>query len=66
MVVLVLMERDLPVVVGMFFGAGIVVNGVQMTRGMGVAARERERQQHDQAAQKRGSRHGTSTQLRRV
>jgi hypothetical protein len=35
-----------------------------MKRSMGVAADESERQQQDQAAQERGSLHGTGTQLR--
>jgi len=64
MVALVLMERDLPVVVGMLLGAGIVVRGVQMKRGMGVAARERERQQQDDAAQEQGPLHGTISDIR--
>ena len=64
MVALVLMERDLPVVVGMLLGAGIVVRGVQMKRGMGVAARERERQQQDDAAQEQRPLHRTITFLR--
>jgi hypothetical protein len=43
-----LMGRCFPVVVGMLFGAGLVVRAVQMERGMGVADRKRERQQQDQ------------------
>ena len=66
MVVLVFMERDLPVVVGMLLGAGIVVSGVQTKRGMGVAAGESERQQQNDAAQEQGPVHGTITFLRRV
>ena len=60
-----LMERRLPVVVGMLFGAGLVVSAVQMKRGMGVAADESERQQQDQAAQEQGSLHGTGTNSER-
>ena len=66
MVVLVFMERDLPVVVGMLLGAGIVVSHVQMKRGMGVTAGESNRQQQDDAAQEQGPRHGTITFLRSV
>jgi hypothetical protein len=40
----------------MLVRAGRAVSGVQMKRGMGVAARERERQQHDRAAQEETSR----------
>ena len=39
-----LMGRCFPVVVGMLFGAGVVVSAVQMKRGMGVAADESDRQ----------------------
>ena len=59
-----LMGRCLPVVVGMLFGAGLVVSAVEMKRGMGVAAHEGERQQQNQAAEKQGSLHGTGAQLR--
>jgi hypothetical protein len=58
-----LLERRLPVVVSMLFGAGLVVSAVQMKRGMGVAADESKRQQQNQAAQEQGSLHGTGTQL---
>ena len=47
-----------PVVVGVLLRAGLGVSGIQMQRGMGIAARKRERQQHDQAAQDQGSLHG--------
>jgi len=53
------------VMVGMPLGAGRGMNGVQMKRGMGIAARKCERQQHDQAAQEQGSLHGMSTQLQK-
>ena len=43
----------------------MAVNGVQMKRGMGIAARKRERQQHDEAAQKQGSLHEMGAELRR-
>lgn len=39
--------------------------GAQMKRSVRVAARKRERQQHDQAAQENGSLHRKSIQLRR-
>jgi len=44
---LMLMGRCFPVVVGMHFGAGLVVSAVQMKRGMGVTADEGERQQQN-------------------
>jgi hypothetical protein len=44
-VMAMLMQRRLPAVVGMLFGAGLVVSVIQMKRGMGVAADESERQQ---------------------
>jgi hypothetical protein len=44
-VMAMLMERCLPVVVGVLFGAGLVVSVIHMKRGMGVAADESERQQ---------------------
>ena len=50
----------------MIFRARPAVSGIQMKRSMSVAARKCERQQHDQAAQKQGSRHGRSSYLRRV
>jgi hypothetical protein len=43
------------------FRARLAVSLIQMERSMGIAARKRERQQHDQAAQEQGSPHGTST-----
>ena len=46
-VMLMLMGRCFPVVVGMHFGAGLVVSAVQMKRGMGVTADEGERQQQN-------------------
>ena len=65
-VVRMLMERlCVSALVPMLFRARLAVNGVQMKRGMGIAARKRERQQHDEAAQEQGSLHGTSTELRR-
>jgi len=54
-----LMGRCFPVVVGMLFGAGVVVSAVQMKRGMGVAADDGERQQQNQAAPEQRSLHGT-------
>jgi len=54
------------VMVGMPLGAGRGMNGVQMKRGMGIAARQRERQQHDQAAQEERPLHGTITELQKV
>jgi hypothetical protein len=64
-VMAMLLERRLPVVVGMLLRTGLVVSRVEMKRGMGVAADESERQQQDQAAQEQGSLHGTGTQLQR-
>jgi hypothetical protein len=58
-VMAMLMGRRFTVVVGMLFGAGLVVRAAQMKRGMGVAADEGERQQQNQAAQEQGSLHGT-------
>jgi hypothetical protein len=49
--------------VGVLLGAWRRMNGVQMKRGMGIAARQRERQQHDQAAQEERPLHGTITEL---
>ena len=54
-----LMGRCFPVLVGMLFGAGLVVSTVQMKRGMGVAANEGERQQQNQAAEEQKSLHST-------
>ena len=42
-----LMKRRLSVVMGLLLGAGLLVNAVQMKHGVGVAADESERQQHD-------------------
>ena len=50
-VMAMLMGRRFTLVVGMLFGAGLVVRAAQTKRGMGVAADESERQQQDQAAQ---------------
>src|SRR6516165_5206750 len=50
----------------MLFRAGLAVSAVQMKRGMGIAADESKRQQHDEAAQEQESLHGTGRQLRRV
>ena len=66
MIVLVLMERSLPVVVGMLPRAGVLVSPVQVKRSVGVAAGESERQQQDDAAQEQGPLHGTITDLRKV
>ena len=44
-VMAVLMERCLPVVVGMLLGTWLVMSIVQMKRGMRVAADESDRQQ---------------------
>jgi hypothetical protein len=60
-VMAMLMERRLPVVVGMLLRAGLLVSAAQMKRGMGVAADESERQQQDQAGQGQGSLHGRAT-----
>jgi hypothetical protein len=60
-VVAMLMERRFSVMIGMLFGAGLVMSTVQMKRSMGVAADECDRQQQDQAAQEQGSLHGTGT-----
>jgi hypothetical protein len=56
----------LAMMVRMLLGAGQGVSGVPMKRGMCVAARERERQQHDQAAQEERPFHGTITDLQEV
>jgi hypothetical protein len=56
-VMAMLMGRCFPVV-GMLFGAGLVVSALQMKRVMGVAADESERQQQDQTAQEQGSFYG--------
>jgi hypothetical protein len=63
---MLMLRFGLAVVVGMLLGAGIVVSRVQMKRGMGVAAGERERQQQDDAAREQGPLHGTITDLRKV
>ena len=44
-VMAMLMKRRFTVVMGMLFGAGLVVSTVQMKRGIGVAAGESDRQQ---------------------
>jgi len=62
-VVMTLRERRLSVMVGVLFGARLVMSGVQMKRSMGVAAYESERHQQDQAAQERGSLHLANTYL---
>lgn len=54
------------VMVGVLLGAGLGVRHVQMKRGMGIAVRQCERQQQDQAAQEQRTLHGTITYLRRV
>jgi hypothetical protein len=60
-VMAMLMGRRFTLVVGMLFGAGLVVRAAQTKRGMGVAADESERQQQDQAAQEQRSPHGRAT-----
>jgi len=66
LVVLMLMMRyAFSAVVRVLFRARLSVSGNQMKCGMGIAADESERQQHDEAAQEQGSLHGTSTELRR-
>ena len=56
LVVLMLMMRQrFSGVVGVLFRARFGVSGTQMKRGLSIAARKRERQQHDQAAQYQGS-----------
>ena len=52
--------------VRVLFRAGLGVSIAQMERGMGIAARKRERQQHDEATQEQGSLHGKGTELRKV
>ena len=54
------------VMVSMLLGAGLGVSDVQMKRGMGIAARKRERQQYHQAAQEERPLHRTITYHRRV
>jgi hypothetical protein len=44
-IVAMLMERRFSVMIGMLFGAGLMMSAVQMKRSMGVAAGESERQQ---------------------
>jgi len=51
---MLMLRSGLALVVSMFLGARIVVSGVQMKRGMSVAAGESERQDHDQATQQAG------------
>src|SRR5205823_11940574 len=63
---MLMLRFGLALVVSMFLGARIVVSGVQMKRGMSVAAGESERQDQDQATQQQGSLHGASTYLRRI
>ena len=60
-VMVMLMKRRLSVMVGMLFGAGLVLRVIQMKRSVGVAAAESEREQEDQAAQGQGLLHGTAT-----
>ena len=64
-VLMLMVRRCFAAVVGVLFGARLGVSGGQMKRGMGIAARKCERQQHDQAAQEQGSLHGMSTQLQK-
>ena len=61
-----MLRFGLAVMVRMLVRAGRVVSGVEMKRGMGVAARQGERQQHDQAAQEERPLHGTITELQKV
>jgi len=56
-----MMRRGFSAVVIVLLRAGLAVSGVQVKRSMGVAACERERQQHDEAAQEQGSLHEIST-----
>ena len=42
---MLMLRSGLALVVSMFLGARIVVSGVQMKRGMGIAADESDRQQ---------------------
>jgi len=44
-IVAMLMARRFSVMIGMLFGAGLMVSAVQMKRSMGVAADESDRQQ---------------------
>ena len=62
-----MLRFGLAMMVRMLLRAGHVVSGVQMKRGMGVAAGESERQQQDDdAAHEEGPLHGTITNLRKV
>jgi hypothetical protein len=56
-VLMLVMRQCLSGVMRVIFRAGLGVSGTQVKRSMGVAARKRERQQHDQAAQEEGSLH---------
>ena len=58
---MLMMRRVFSGVMSVLFRARLAVSLIQMKRSMGIAARKRERQQHDQAAQEQGSLHGTST-----
>jgi hypothetical protein len=58
---MLMMRRVFSGVMCVLFRARLAVSLIQMERSMGIAARKRERQQHDQAAQEQGSLHGTST-----
>jgi hypothetical protein len=49
--------RGFSVVVGVPLRTGLGVSGAQMKRGMGIAVREREEQQHNQAAREQGPHH---------
>lgn len=67
--VLMLMRGSgFPVVVGVLLRAGLGMSDIHMQPGMGVAARKRKRQQHDQAAQDegplRGDEHATPEGLK--
>ena len=65
-VLMLMLRRCLSGVMRVLFRARLGMIGDQMKRGMGIAARKRERQQHDQTAQEQGSLHGMSTQLQRA
>jgi hypothetical protein len=58
---MLMMRRVFFTVVCVLFRTRLAVSLIQVKRSVGIAARKRERQQHDQAAQEQGSPHGTST-----
>jgi hypothetical protein len=63
---MLMVRRCFSAVVYMLFRARLGMIDGQMKGSMGITARKRERLQHDQAAQERGSLHGMGTQLQRV